>query len=79
MRNAAGGNDPRCCVNSLSFRTEVCVFWDSLMLSFLLFHLSSPSSSPSQPQKVERAEEPDVFSPPTRFSHKAAWLHCKSD
>ncbi|KAI3353907.1 hypothetical protein L3Q82_004868 [Scortum barcoo] len=24
----------------------------------------------SQPQKVERAEEPDVFSPPIRFSHK---------
>lgn len=53
--------------------------------SFILLHpsISSPllfplPSSPSQPQKVERAEEPDVFSPPIRFSHRIAWLHCKS-
>ncbi|XP_041851132.1 protein IWS1 homolog isoform X2 [Melanotaenia boesemani] len=29
----------------------------------------------SQPQKVERAEEPDVFSPPTRSSPCVSWLY----
>lgn len=49
--------------------------------SFILHPFLSHSPCvppPSQPQKVERAEEPDVFSPPIRFSHRIAWLHCES-
>lgn len=51
---------------ALSVRPSVtCCFQ---LPSYTFISISPSSSSLSQPQKVERAVEPDVFSPPVRFS-----------
>lgn len=55
---------PLCCSLDL-LNTDVTALSHHMTLKFCLPFESLP---PSQPQKVERAEEPDVFSPPSRFS-----------
>lgn len=76
-----------CCVSALCVVPLILIIVLFLLSSSFTFLLSffihfSPTPPcvppPSQPQKVERAEEPDVFSPPIRFSHRIAWLHCES-